>query len=146
MAEEPIQNYANHVRHDRMIYATAVVYLVALVLGIAGLYFDSARVVGAGLLVAIVGGVMAASMTRGYAVKLQDRIVRLEMRLRLERVLPEDLRGRIAEFSLRQLIALRFASDEELPDLARKVLDDKIESGDEIKKQVKNWQADWHRV
>ena len=85
-------------------------------------------------------------MTRFYSTKLQDRIVRLEMRLRLREVLPDELAADIMDFTLSQLIALRFASDDELPELARKVLDDSITNGSEIKKMIRDWQADWHRV
>lgn len=83
---------------------------------------------------------------RIFALTVQDRVIRLEMRLRLQQVLPADLRPRVAEFSVSQLVALRFASDEELPVLARKVLDEKIENRKAIKKMVKNWQPDLLRA
>ena len=83
---------------------------------------------------------------RTFALTVQDRVIRLEMRLRLQQVLPADLRPRVGEFSLGQLVALRFASDEELPVLARKVLDEKIEDRKAIKKMVKNWQPDFLRA
>jgi hypothetical protein len=90
--------------------------------------------------------VIVALCARLFALKAQDRVIRLEERMRLTQVLPADLRPRIGEFSPEQLIALRFASDEELPDLARKVLTEKIEKRDPIKKLVKNWRADLLRV
>jgi hypothetical protein len=83
---------------------------------------------------------------RNYAVTVQNRIVRLETRLRLERVLPPDLAGRVMELTLPQLVGLRFASDAELPDLVRKVLADHLATADEIKRLVKVWQADHLRV
>jgi hypothetical protein len=64
------------------------------------------------------------------------------MRLRLGQILPADLKPRIGEFTVGQLVALRFASDAELPTLARKVLDERIASRAEIKKLVTDWQAD----
>jgi hypothetical protein len=79
---------------------------------------------------------------RVFAMTVQDRVIRLEMQLRMEQVLPEDLRGRVGEFSVGQLVALRFASDLELPVLAKKVLDEKIEDRKAIKKLVKDWQPD----
>jgi hypothetical protein len=85
---------------------------------------------------------MAALFARLFALTVQDRVIRLEMRLRMANVLPVDMRGRIAEFTPEQLIALRFAGDEELPALARKVLDEKIAARKPIKQMVKNWQAD----
>lgn len=98
-----------------------------------------------GLLVAV-ALIMCAFYGRIFALTVQDRVIRLEMRLRMERVLPADLRGRIAEFSVGQLVSLRFASDAELPELARKVLDGRIEDRKAIKRMVRDWQADWLRA
>lgn len=100
---------------------------------------------GIGLLTAA-GLILCAFYARIFALTVQDRVIRLEMRLRLERVLPADLRARIPEFSAGQLVALRFAGDGELPDLARKVLDGKIEDRKTIKQMVRDWQADWLRA
>ncbi|NJL27961.1 MAG: hypothetical protein HC897_08705 [Thermoanaerobaculia bacterium] len=82
---------------------------------------------------------------RIFALNVQDRVIRLEMRLRLAEVLPAELRPRIGELRTGQLVALRFASDEELPALVREVLDQGITNRTEIKKKVKNWQADHAR-
>ncbi|HYX26324.1 MAG TPA: DUF6526 family protein [Thermoanaerobaculia bacterium] len=83
---------------------------------------------------------------RNFPLRAQDRIIRLEERLRLERLLPPDLRGRIGELSTGQLIALRFASDAEVPELTRVVLDQDVKSQDEIKKKVRDWRADHLRM
>jgi hypothetical protein len=83
---------------------------------------------------------------RLFALTVQDRVIRLEMRLRMERVLPPDLRARIPEFTVPQLISLRFASDMELPLLARQVLDEKLNDRKAIKRRVKEWQADFLRA
>jgi len=83
---------------------------------------------------------------RLFALRVQDRVIRMEERQRMNRLLPEDLKPRIEEFSPRQLVALRFASDAELPDLARKVLADKITDLKTIKRMVKNWRADYLRA
>jgi len=98
-----------------------------------------------GLLVAI-ALLMCAFYGRIFALTVQDRVIRLEMRLRMERLLPPDLRARFGEFSVGQLVALRFASDAELTQLARKVLDGKIEDRKAIKQMVLDWQADWLRA
>jgi uncharacterized protein DUF6526 len=87
-----------------------------------------------------------ATLARTFALRVQDRVIRLEERLRYERILPADLRARIGEFTVRQMIALRFASDAELPDLARKALDEKINNGKAIKQLVVNWRADHLRA
>jgi len=83
---------------------------------------------------------------RMMALKVQDRVIRLEEQLRFDRLLPSDLRTRIGEFSVDQCIALRFASDSELPLLARKVLDDKVTERKSIKRMVSNWRPDYLRA
>jgi hypothetical protein len=83
---------------------------------------------------------------RLMALKVQDRVIRLEEQLRYDRLLPIDLRARIREFSVDQCIALRFASDAELPLLARKVLDDKVTERKAIKQLVRNWKPDYLRA
>jgi Family of unknown function (DUF6526) len=95
---------------------------------------------------------VAAALAIGFlSVRLQiltvqDRLIRLEERLRLERLLPPDLKGRIREFTRDQLVALRFASDAELPALARKVLEEKMQARKPIKQLVKTWRADFLRA
>ena len=89
---------------------------------------------------------MLAFTTRIMALTVQDRVIRLEMRLRLQQLLPADLRPRIPEFTVSQLVSLRFAGDAELPDLARKVLQDKVTNRKAIKELVRDWQADFLRA
>src|SRR6202047_4678525 len=93
--------------------------------------------------VAILVGVLCARM---FALSVQDRVIRLEERLRCERLLPQDLQARILEFEPGQLVSLRFASDAEFPELARKVLDEKMKDRKAIKQQIKNWRADYLRA
>ena len=83
---------------------------------------------------------------RAQILRVQDRVIRLEMRLRLASVLPADLRAQIAALTVPQLIALRFASDAELPSLVRDVAAGKFATPKEIKLQVKEWQADYQRA
>jgi len=83
---------------------------------------------------------------RAFPLRAQDRVIRLEERHRLERLLPLDLRGRIGELSTGQVIALRFASDAEVPELTRIVLDQNIMSQNEIKKRIRDWRADHMRM
>lgn len=90
--------------------------------------------------------VIFVTYARLFALTVQDRVIRLEMRLRLERVLSPDLRSRIPEFTVAQLVSLRFASDQELPLLAQQVLDEKLADRKTIKKRVKQWQADFLRA
>ncbi len=85
-------------------------------------------------------------LARIFALTVQDRVIRLEMRLRLRETLPADLQPRIGEFSRNQLVALRFASDAELPVLARRVLDERLEDRKAIKQLIQAWQADHLRA
>jgi len=85
-------------------------------------------------------------LSRIQALTVQDRVIRLEMRLKLRQLLPPDLQPRINDLTHRQLVALRFASDEELADLVREVLAGRLATSKEIKMRVKSWQADWLRA
>lgn len=89
--------------------------------------------------------ILVCLYARIFALKVQDRLIRLEMQLRLARLLPPDLQPRSAELSAGQMVALRFASDGELPDLVREVLDQRITNRTEIKKKIKVWHPDYFR-
>ena len=91
---------------------------------------------------------LALALTaRVMALTIQDRLIRLEETTRLQRCLPDDLRGRIGELSSSQLIALRFCGDEgELAGLTRSILDGKLKGREEIKKQIKTWRPDTQRA
>jgi uncharacterized membrane protein YciS (DUF1049 family) len=84
--------------------------------------------------------------SRLMALRVQDRLIRLEEQLRYARVLPPDLQPRIGEFTIAQIVSLRFASDAELPALARKVLDGKMQDRKAIKQMIENWKADYVRA
>ena len=100
----------------------------------------------------IFGVILAAAFlvlvlrARLFALAVQDRVIRLEERLRYERVLPADLQPRCAELTIGQIVAMRFACDAELPGLARKVLDEKLTERKAIKQLVKNWKPDYLRA
>jgi hypothetical protein len=86
-----------------------------------------------------------AGVGRGAALTAQDRIIRLEERLRMQALLPAEDRAHINELSEKQLIALRFASDDELPALVRKTLTQNLEPK-AIKASIVNWRGDYYRV
>ena len=96
--------------------------------------------------------VMAAALlglalfARAMVLTVQDRVIRLEMRLRLNEVLPAELKNRVHELTPRQLVALRFASDAELPDMVREVLAGRLVTSKAIKSRVKDWQGDYLRA
>ena len=85
-------------------------------------------------------------LARTNALRAQDRVIRLEERLRYQQVLPPPLAQRALALSPQQVIALRFASDEELAELAQQVLDGKLTEGKQIKRAVKQWRPDTMRV
>ncbi len=89
---------------------------------------------------------LTALFARVFALHAQDRVIRLEERMRLRELLPGTLASRIPQFTRDQLIAMRFASDEELPDLAAAVLASDVRKRDDIKKMVKSWRADDYQV
>ena len=88
----------------------------------------------------------AAFLSRIQALTVQDRVIRLEMRLRLRGILPPDLQPSVDALTHRQLVALRFASDAEMADQVRDVLSGKISTSKDIKMRIKSWQADWLRA
>lgn len=83
---------------------------------------------------------------RGMSTRAQDRAIRLEERARLAALLPEDLRVRADDLTVSQLVGLRFASDDELPGLARRCLDGELTTAEQVKKEIKTWRPDSHRV
>ena len=97
------------------------------------------------MVVIALAALMAIFKIRLNALRVQDRVIRLEERLRLATILPEPLRARIPELTVGQLIALRFASDAELPALVQKTLNEKL-SRDDIRKSIQNWRTDDWRV
>ena len=146
MAEPMPQTYQNHTRWvPGYHFLTMPILALNLVWSIYRLVtsFSLETVVGVLLAVAITFGILFA---RIFALAAQDRVIRLEERMRMHTLLPDDLKPRINEFTTSQLIALRFASDDELPDLARRVLDEKIAERKPIKEAIKVWRPDYQRV
>ena len=145
MSNQVEQNFENHIRHDKMLYVYLVMLLASLVCAVVGV-FTSSGWLAAAVMINTVATVLLAANARGYGTKVQDRIVRLEMRLRLAKVLSGELAERVEEFTIPQLVGMRFESDANLPELARKVVDEDLRKSSEIKRLVKDWQADFQRV
>ncbi|MDA0205888.1 MAG: DUF6526 family protein [Acidobacteria bacterium] len=140
------QNFSNHTRWYPAYHFVAAPILVvnagwAIYRLFGGVSFEAIL----NLLVAI-ALVIVFFVARVFALKAQDRVIRLEMRLRMRDLLPADLQGRINTFTPAQMVGLRFAGDGELPALARKVLDENITTPTPIKKLITDWQGDYDRV
>jgi hypothetical protein len=147
MANQKPQNLKNHTRLVPLFHLFVLPVLLINIGGTirhlvkAGISFNSVF----GVLMALALFVLAF-YARVFALAVQDRVIRLEMRLRLAEMLPVEMRQRIPEFTAGQLVSLRFASDAELPVLARKVLDDKLNDRKAIKQLIKDWQGDYLRA
>jgi hypothetical protein len=137
----PQQSYANHANRPALTAAAAVAAIVALGFFIVELVrWPSAMTVG--LLSLTLAVMVLVVISRVYIVRLQDRIIRLEMRVRLARLGQE---AAYDQLSTRQLVGLRFASDAELPSLTRRALAENLTSR-QIKEAVRDWQPDDHRT
>jgi len=140
------QSFANHARivpgfHYGVVGALSLNFLWSLV----RLY----RVPGLDAVVGVItaGGLLGLLFyARMFPLRVQDRIIRLEMSLRLASVLPPDLRARASSLRPGQLVALRFARDAELPSLVRQILDENLADRREIKRRIREWQADHLRA
>ena len=145
MAEKVPQSLANHARFDPPFhfFALPVVFLTVIV---AIVHFVQRRnFFSAWLVVFVIAMVIVTLRARMNALRVQDRLIRLEERDRIAGLVSETLRPRIAELTEGQLIGLRFASDAEIPGLVQQALDKKLSRSD-IKKAIKNWRPDYFRV
>jgi Family of unknown function (DUF6526) len=145
MSEKKPQTLANHTRFDPLFhfFVLPVFLLTAIAATIHFVWRPSWH--SASFFVIAVAAAIAVLKIRLYALKVQDRVIRLEERLRLSMLLPDSLRSRIPELTEDQLIALRFASDMEIPKLAELALSEKL-SREKIKKAIQVWRPDYFRV
>ena len=125
-------------------FALPVLIINVFVLGVH--LFNYPSLANAWGVIVAIALVVAIFMSRVMPLRAQDRVIRLEERLRLERVLPADLRGRINDLRAEQLIGLRFAPDDELPDLTRRSLSGELKTRADIKNAIANWRPDHLRV
>ncbi len=145
MAEKMPQTYKNHARLDPPYHQVLLPVLAANLVFCIWNLVRHPGFVSAWLVVLTLAGGIAVVKIRTYALKAQDRVIRLEERLRLATVLPEAIRLRIRELTEEQLIALRFASDAELPALVEKTLAQNF-SRVQIKEAITNWRPDYFRI
>jgi hypothetical protein len=146
MSSEPTQSYANHARMvPGFHYVTGFCTVVFVVWSMW--HAASTKSLDAHFQMLGAFGLLGTYWyARVFPLKAQDRVIRLEEQLRLTTLLPEDLRARVPELSARQLIAMRFASDAEVPELVRWVLSDTVTDPKLIKQRIRSWRPDFHRV
>ena len=152
MAENAPQSYAHHTRWDPWFhFFLGPVFLIGLIMSLIHFFAhltnsDLRDNVHAVLLIVLAIAMLTLVLKlRLYSLKVQDRVIRLEERLRLAMLLPETLRARIPELTEGQLIGLRFASDAEVPKLVERALKEKL-SRDDVKKAIQTWRPDYWRV
>jgi hypothetical protein len=152
MAEKMPQTLRNHTRFDPPFHFFLLpVFVLAVVLTMVhffahlthSTFFENFH---AFLLIVLAAALLTLTFkTRLYALKVQDRVIRLEERLRLMQLLSEPLRSRIPQLTESQLVGLRFASDTEAPRLVERALNEKL-AGADIKKSIQSWRPDYWRV
>ncbi len=145
MAETP-QTYGNHTRwHPPFHYFLAPLFLLNIIFSLVQLirFRDLDHAVWFAL---AIGLFVLNGLSRLNALRVQDRVIRLEEHLRYQQLLPPALAERARELPINQVVALRFASDEELPGLVGQVLDGRLTKGDEIKRAIRHWRPDTLRV
>ena len=145
MAKNTLQSYANHGRFDPPFHFFLAPLGIAAVIMSIIICVRRPSLRSALFIVLSVGFLLIAGKARSYALKVQDRVIRLEERLRLAMLLPDSLRPRIMELTEGQLIGLRFACDAELPGLTQRALNENL-TKKQIKMAVQNWRADEFRV
>ena len=138
------QSYSNHGHRPYLTWAASIFATAALVIFV-GDWLRGVHSGQAGLVLLALSTVALVSISRVYTTKLQNRIIRLEMRVRLMDLLPPDQHGKIHQLTTAQLVGLRFASSPELPALVDRAIAERL-SRDDIKRAIKNWVPDWERT
>jgi len=145
MSNSKPQNLQNHARFDPPFhFFLAWVFLANVVVSIVyaayHLCFYSAW-----LVVLAIAALIAVFRIRIYPLKVQDRVIRLEERLRLQALAPAEWHAQIYRLTEDQLVALRFAADDEVVELAKQALEHDL-SRKQIKQRIQSWRADYWRV
>jgi hypothetical protein len=141
------QTFANHRRYDPLWhFVGAVIVLLGFIAAIVHAVRHPERNLNWIGVVYTFGVLLCVARARTQTLRVQDRVIRLEMRLRLKDVLPAALAARIGELSVSQLVGLRFAGDDELAGLVERCLSGQLAGGEAVKKEIKNWQPDWLRA
>ncbi|MFL5520889.1 MAG: DUF6526 family protein [Gemmatimonadales bacterium] len=145
-AAPPVQSYATHRRLFPLFHYVALPILLANVAVAVGHAIRRPSMWNAWLVVVSLGLVAGLVASRASTLYVQNRVIALEMRLRLAATLPPELRARIPELRLRHLIGLRFAGDDELPGLVERCLRGELATADAIKREIRDWRPDFARA
>ena len=146
MAEQ--QNYSNHTRWYPLFHFVVMpLLLLNFIDHIVRIFMNTGDALGAGFgCVLSIVLILLALASRLMVIKAQDRVIRLEERLRYQRLLPDDVADKASNLEIGQIIALRFASDDELPGLVARTLNGEFAKPKDIKLAIKNWRGDYLRV
>jgi hypothetical protein len=152
MADHSPQNLSNHARFDPLFhFFLGPIFILGVILSLIHFFAHVAdssftdNFHAALIVLLAVALLVAVAKERLYALKVQDRVIRLEERLRLNQLLSEPLRSRIPELTEDQLVGLRFASDAEVSKLVERALNEKL-SRKQIKQAIVSWRPDYWRV
>ena len=141
------QNFRNHVKFVPLFHFFSAPVLIMNFVWCCVRLWKSHFAIEGFLGVVVAAGLLTTLLSaRLAALAVQDRVIRLEEQLRYARLLPEDLKARMGDFAIAQIVSLRFASDAELPALARKVLSENLQDRKQIKQMVQNWRPDYLRA
>ena len=146
MADAASQNLSKHTRWDPPFHFFVLPVFFITLVGVIIHVFRRPSIHSAWMIVVMLAAIIAVFKIRLYSLKVQDRVIRLEMRLRMQQMLPADLCERAMALTVPQLVALRFASDAELADLVRDVLAGKLLTQKAIKERVRTWAPDYLRA
>jgi hypothetical protein len=138
------QSYENHA-HTPTLTVVATFFAGAALIFLADAWLRGSQTSLPGMISLGIATLVLILISRAYTTALQNRIIRLEMRVRLMDLLPRDQHAKISQLSTPQLVGLRFASDPELPALVDRAIAERL-SRDDIKKSIKTWVADWERT
>jgi hypothetical protein len=145
MSESQPQSFKNHARFDPLFHFVLVIVFLAN-LGISINYVvKHPGFYSAWYVVLSVAAILALTKMRLYPMKVQDRVIRLEERLRLQALAPSEWHSQLYRLSEDQLIGLRFAADDEVVELAKQALEHHL-TRKQIKERINNWRGDYWRV
>ena len=142
----PIQTRASH-RRFIPAWHFFVLPILGINVGVTAVRLARAPSLGnAWVVIVAIALLLGIFFSRSMPLRAQDRVIRLEEQLRLDRILPPDLRARIDELTPEQFIGLRFAPDEEVSELTGRSLSGELKTRTDIKRAIQNWRADHFRV